>query len=58
MILHVLHPGLQSLIVDFGRPGSRSLGVPLGGAADRVSFILGNALVGNEPNTPALSTSA
>jgi len=54
MSLRVLHPGLHSLIVDFGRPGSRSLGVPVGGAADRSSLMLGNALVGNEPNAPAL----
>src|SRR5207302_2449282 len=57
MSLRVLHPGLHTLVVDFGRPGSRSLGVPLGGAADRASLILGNALVGNEPNTPALEIS-
>ena len=54
MSLRVLHPGLHSLVVDFGRPSSRSLGVPVGGAADRSSLILGNAFVGNEPNTPAL----
>lgn len=54
MSLHVLDPGLASLVVDLGRPTTRSLGVPLGGAADRASLTLGNALVGNAPNTPAL----
>src|SRR5438034_5879399 len=54
MSLRVLHPGLHSLVVDFGRPRSRSLGVPVGGAADRSSLMLGNGLVGNEPNGPAL----
>lgn len=52
--LRVLEPGWQSLIVDFGRPRSRSLGVPVGGAADRAAFMLGNALVGNPPDAPAL----
>jgi antagonist of KipI len=54
MTLRVLEPGLQSLVVDFGRPSNRSLGMPLGGAADRWSLSLGNALVGNAPNAAAL----
>jgi biotin-dependent carboxylase-like uncharacterized protein len=54
MSLHVLSPGQMSLIVDRGRPRSRSLGVPVGGAADYFSFALGNALVGNPPDAPAL----
>jgi antagonist of KipI len=57
MTLHVLEPGLYTLIVDQGRPKSRSLGVPLGGAADRTSLALGNALVGNPPNVAALEIS-
>jgi antagonist of KipI len=57
MSLHVLEPGLYSLIVDFGRPSYRSLGVPIGGAADRTSLALGNALVGNPIDTPALEIS-
>src|SRR5262249_54954945 len=32
----------------------RSLGVPVGGAADRASLALGNALVGNPPGAAAL----
>jgi antagonist of KipI len=40
--------------VDAGRPGTRSLGVPVGGAADRACWTLGNALVGNPPDAPAL----
>src|SRR2546430_6494102 len=54
MSLRVLEPGLQTLVVDFGRPHCRSLGVPVGGAADRTSLAIGNALVGNPPNTAAL----
>lgn len=52
--LMVMQPGLHSLVVDQGRPSSRSHGIPLGGAADRRSFQLGNALVGNPINTSAL----
>jgi antagonist of KipI len=54
MSLRVLESGLQTLVVDFGRPSSRSLGVPVGGAADRWSLTLGNALVGNSPGAAAL----
>jgi antagonist of KipI len=52
--LTVVRPGLWTLVVDFGRPGCRSLGVPVGGAADRASLALGNALVGNPPDAAAL----
>jgi 5-oxoprolinase (ATP-hydrolysing) subunit C len=54
MSLRILDPGLLTLVVDAGRPHTRSLGVPLGGAADRLSFALGNALVGNPPEAAAL----
>ena len=54
MSLRVLSPGLHSLLVDAGRPGSRSLGVPVGGAADRAALAVGNALVGNRPDAPAV----
>jgi len=54
MSLTVLEPGLHSRLVDAGRPRSRHLGVPVGGPADRAAFALGNALVGNPPDAPAL----
>jgi antagonist of KipI len=54
MSLIVLEPGLDSRIVDLGRPRTRSLGVPVGGAADRRSLMLGNALIGNPPDAAAL----
>jgi biotin-dependent carboxylase-like uncharacterized protein len=54
MSLIVLEPGLDFRIVDLGRPRTRSLGVPVGGAADRRSFVLGNALLGNPPDAAAL----
>lgn len=54
MSLVVVDPGWATRIVDRGRPRTRSLGVPVGGAADRASWLLGNTLVGNSPETPAL----
>jgi antagonist of KipI len=54
MTLRVVQPGLYTLAVDFGRPASRSLGIPVGGAADRTSLALANALVGNAPDTVGL----
>jgi 5-oxoprolinase (ATP-hydrolysing) subunit C len=53
-ILHILDLGMYTIVVDQGRPGWRSLGVPVGGAADRFALALGNALVGNGPNCAAL----
>ena len=54
MSLHVREPGLLSLLVDHGRPRSRALGMPVGGAADRAALALGNALVGNPPTAVGL----
>jgi len=56
-ILTVVTPGLQTLVVDLGRPRHRHLGVPVGGAADRFSLTIGNALVGNSPDAAALEIS-
>ncbi len=54
MSLVLLEAGLQTLLVDGGRTRWRSLGVPLGGAADRAALAIGNALVGNTAETLAL----
>jgi antagonist of KipI len=54
MTLRVIDPGLYTLVVDGGRPASRSLGVPVSGAADRTSLALGNALLDNPPEAAAL----
>ncbi len=40
--------------MDHGRPRTRRLGVPVGGAADRFALAVGNALVGNPPDAAAL----
>ncbi len=52
----VLDPGARTTIQDLGRPGHAHLGVPPSGAADRASFTLGNRLVGNTEDAPALET--
>jgi biotin-dependent carboxylase-like uncharacterized protein len=57
MTLRVVDPGLHTLVVDAGRPRSRSLGVPIGGAADGTALALGNGLVGNPPDAAALEIS-
>jgi antagonist of KipI len=57
MTLRILEAGLCTLVVDFGRPGSRSLGIPVGGAADRTSLALGNGLVGNAADAAGLEIS-
>jgi biotin-dependent carboxylase-like uncharacterized protein len=54
MSLTVLEPGPYTLVVDLGRPRHRSLGVPVGGTADRAALIQGNALVGNDVAAAAL----
>jgi biotin-dependent carboxylase-like uncharacterized protein len=54
MSLIVREPGLLSLLVERGRPRSRSRGVPVGGAADQGALALGNALVGNSLDALAL----
>jgi antagonist of KipI len=45
-------------VVDRGRPHCRSLGVPVGGAADRLAWEVGNALVGNPSGAAALEITA
>jgi len=53
-VLKIITPGLHTMVVDQGRPNCRHLGVPVGGAADRFSLALGNALAGNIEQAAAL----
>lgn len=48
--LRIDQPGLCSTLQDLGRPRTGSLGVPWGGAMDRVSHRLASLLVGNSPD--------
>jgi biotin-dependent carboxylase-like uncharacterized protein len=55
--LTLLSAGTFTLVVDGGRPRTRSLGVPVGGAADPFALAISNALVGNPPDAAALEIS-
>jgi biotin-dependent carboxylase-like uncharacterized protein len=54
MGLRVIESGLSTTVQDAGRPRFREYGVPLGGAFDRGSADLANALVGNKPDCGVL----
>ncbi len=50
----VRNPGLLSLIQDAGRTGFQRYGVSVSGAADQEALLIGNLLVGNEPDDAAI----
>jgi biotin-dependent carboxylase-like uncharacterized protein len=54
MGLLVVNPGLWTTVQDLGRTGLREWGVPVGGAFDRRSLALANALAGNALDAPGL----
>lgn len=56
--LHILAPGLQSLVQDLGRPGHAGLGVSTAGALDRSSVRRANRLVGNQPSAAVVESVA
>ena len=48
MAVNVIKPGLLTTIQDLGRPGYFHLGIPMGGAMDRMALRTANLLVGND----------
>ncbi|MEO5882706.1 MAG: biotin-dependent carboxyltransferase family protein [Caldimonas sp.] len=52
--LEVIDPGIQTTVQDLGRTGFQNVGVPVSGPLDRIGLCVANALVGNDPGTPAL----
>ncbi|MCR9255793.1 MAG: biotin-dependent carboxyltransferase family protein [Alphaproteobacteria bacterium] len=54
MPVKVIKPGLLTTIQDLGRPGYFHLGIPIGGAMDRVSLRTANLLVGNDEGAAGL----
>ena len=54
MSIRILNPGLQTTIQDLGRNGYSHYGVSSSGAADDLSFRLGNLIVGNKENLAAI----
>jgi biotin-dependent carboxylase-like uncharacterized protein len=53
-VLEVLSPGAMASIQDFGRSGWRRIGVPRSGALEPGWLRLGNALLGNPEDAPAI----
>lgn len=53
-MLEIKAGGGQTTLQDAGRPGHRHLGVPGGGAADKLSFAIANWMAGNAWDAPAL----
>jgi len=54
MTVEVLKPGLATSVQDLGRPGHFHLGIPEGGAMDRLALIAANLLVGNDESAAGL----
>lgn len=52
--LRIHQPGLMTTLQDLGRRGYTPYGVPVGGAADYASLMIGNWLLGNRARTAAL----
>jgi KipI family sensor histidine kinase inhibitor len=52
--LEVIRPGLLATVQDLGRPGLGAIGVPPSGAADPVSLIAANRVVGNPDGAAGL----
>ncbi len=54
MPINVKTPGLATTIQDLGRPGYYHLGIPIGGAMDRLALRAANILVGNDEGAACL----
>ncbi|MDH3662062.1 MAG: biotin-dependent carboxyltransferase family protein [Alphaproteobacteria bacterium] len=54
MALKVINPGLSTTVQDLGRPGYFNLGIPIGGAMDRLAMRSANLLVGNDEGAAGL----
>ena len=54
MSITILKAGFQDLIQDLGRNGYTHMGISPTGAADNISFRIGNLLLGNDINEPGI----
>ncbi len=54
MAINVIKPGLLTTVQDLGRPGYFHLGIPIGGAMDRMAMRSANLLVGNDEGAAGL----
>ena len=56
MPINVISAGISTTVQDLGRPGYYHLGIPMGGAMDRLAFRSANLLVGNDEGAAGLET--
>lgn len=56
MPINVISAGIATTIQDMGRPGYYHLGIPMGGAMDRLALRTANLLVGNEEGAAGLES--
>ncbi|CUH68224.1 KipI antagonist [Thalassovita gelatinovora] len=54
MTFEIVKPGLATTVQDLGRPGYFHLGIPEGGAMDRLALRAANLLVGNDEGAAGL----
>jgi biotin-dependent carboxylase-like uncharacterized protein len=54
MPINVISAGISTTIQDLGRPGYYHLGIPIGGAMDRLAMRAANLLVGNDEGAAGL----
>ena len=54
MSITILKAGFHDLIQDLGRNGYTHMGISPTGAADNISFRIGNILLGNDANEPGI----
>ena len=54
MSITILKAGFHDLIQDLGRNGYTHMGISPTGAADNISFRIGNILLGNDVNEPGI----
>lgn len=56
MPINVISAGIATTIQDLGRPGYYHLGIPMGGAMDRLALRAANLLVGNDEGAAGLES--
>lgn len=56
MSIEIINPGLATSVQDLGRPGYFHLGIPIGGAMDRLAMRSANLLVGNDESAAGLES--
>ena len=50
----IIRPGIHSTLQDLGRSNQYHIGIPFSGSMDKRNYLIGNKLVGNNPNEASL----